>query len=985
MKELFDKFLMYFCFAGIGAIAVVAFVRVTLPAAVREARSAARKAKKSGPAVIIPVLCVAGLIVYGSTKNNSPTNDSPAQQQMASQSSIRGELQVEKIVADALGARPLQSAGVASTQSLELNEAQPTNSLVRVEKWWRRGAYNDGQILTFDQDWCFPYGTNHLMSVEVWASGAVYASMKAPSPIAELLTKLSLAPHDTEVFMGRTTNNTYRIEWHHGHPNRDASQIADASIELFRNGNVVVTEDGMQTEIPYDIPFEHDGFGQDDDWVRANFTNAEEIISIGYASWVDQQVGVGQLNGLYKFSAVVTSNPPECLNLRVGDCNVAVTNVGEYVFLLGKGFRYDIDVYPRTFTNINFSATDDLGSSRLSRLAVHPSVNNGHWTEDQGSVEIVVSNPMVPLAPSMSFVLWRPTLFVSPQNWQPSELNDEETFTAVLTDVPWFATPSYHWNTADSSVVSVDSPHSESTRMICHFPNANDSRPSLSLEVCLAGCTLDSYYAFDHNGDGNGGVSLTFSIPEVLFVNNDDDNDDGNADDASSVDTGDDDVGYGRLLFHAPYPTNGTIVVESISGYDMGFSDHGLLFSDRACTQEIEEGSEFRINDATSFAMPMYFNAATVSTSYPGVQIKARWRPAQGSDVVASGYTTVVMPIVEPICNEATNIVVNGVSRNLVINPCGVGIGKEAYFKIKVQPEAFPDEKITWEAAGGIEFVGGNTGRAVKVRGLATGSTHLKIKMRDSDFDNPEFPLYVTSCTNIPIHVVVVNDEHSAPLNPDVSAMISVANDIYEQIGVSFYLGSMCVTNIPAAFQITEEDANNGMWCHDRLTSLLSNTNGIECYFVDDMVDENRNTLFVNGMTSSSGIVLVRSAPNTTMAHEIGHLCGSRDIYTTDRQGGMNLLRDKVCWSYSSEDWNGGCLGHGSAGARYYSYGMGMTEIVSRMLMNGRASGNGVDRHYDMTLGWVYGIRKYGSNGYRKDDVPVGFKSGGGFNIPHCE
>ena len=30
MKELFDKFLMYFCFAGIGSIAVVAFVRVTL-------------------------------------------------------------------------------------------------------------------------------------------------------------------------------------------------------------------------------------------------------------------------------------------------------------------------------------------------------------------------------------------------------------------------------------------------------------------------------------------------------------------------------------------------------------------------------------------------------------------------------------------------------------------------------------------------------------------------------------------------------------------------------------------------------------------------------------------------------------------------------------------------------------------------------------------------------------------------------------------
>ena len=144
MKELIDKFLMWFCFAGIGTIAAFTFVRVTLPMAATKARSAARKAKKAGPVVIIPILCVAGMILYGSTKSNSPTNDSPAQQQMASQSLIRGELQVEKIVADVLGARPLQSAGVASTQSLELNEAQPTNSLVRVEKWWRRGAYNDG-------------------------------------------------------------------------------------------------------------------------------------------------------------------------------------------------------------------------------------------------------------------------------------------------------------------------------------------------------------------------------------------------------------------------------------------------------------------------------------------------------------------------------------------------------------------------------------------------------------------------------------------------------------------------------------------------------------------------------------------------------------------------------------------------------------------------------------------------------------------------
>ena len=97
----------------------------------------------------------------------------------------------------------------------------------------------------------FPFSILHLQ-------GAVYPSMKNPTPIASLVTKLSLAPHDTEVFMGRTTNNTYRIEWHNGHPNRNLNQTADASIELFRNGNAVVTENGVETLIPYDIPFDYD-------------------------------------------------------------------------------------------------------------------------------------------------------------------------------------------------------------------------------------------------------------------------------------------------------------------------------------------------------------------------------------------------------------------------------------------------------------------------------------------------------------------------------------------------------------------------------------------------------------------------------------------------------------------------------------------------------------------------------------------------------
>lgn len=86
---------------------------------------------------------------------------------------------------------------------------------------------------------------------------------------------------------------------------------------------------------------------------------------------------------------------------------------------------------------------------------------------------------------------------------------------------------------------------------------------------------------------------------------------------------------------------------------------------------------------------------------------------------------------------------------------------------------------------------------------------------------------------------------------------------------------------------------------------------------------------------------------------------------------------------YSSEDWNGGFLGHGSAGARYYQYGVGMREIISRMLMNGRRGAG--DNHNDMTLGWIYGIRINADDQYLKEDVNVGFKGNAGFKIPRCE
>ncbi len=103
-------------------------------------------------------------------------------------------------------------------------------------------------------------------------------------------------------------SNSYRVVWADTAISRDTNNLVTASIELFRNGDVSMSTNGVAAHLPRVLPFEHDGYGQDDAWVAANFTNATEILAIGYPQWVDSQVGTGLTNGLYKLTVAVAGH-----------------------------------------------------------------------------------------------------------------------------------------------------------------------------------------------------------------------------------------------------------------------------------------------------------------------------------------------------------------------------------------------------------------------------------------------------------------------------------------------------------------------------------------------------------------------------------------------------------------------------------------------------------------------------------------------------
>ena len=867
------------------------------------------------------------------------------------------------------------------TRSAPAASAQRRFAVRKAANWKVRGAWKDSFWLPFEDGWVFPWGTNHLDGVEVISQGETWATPFGDA-VASLGVPVEIARGLTTFGYEFTPSNTYRFVWTDAAINRDTNNLVFAALELFRNGNVSVTTNGVAVYLQRVLPFAHNGFGQDDEWVTANFTNATEILAVGYPRWVDAQIGTGLTNGLYKLTVSVADDPPETTQISVGEYSIAVTNAGEYVFLLGKCIDYPISVFPDTATNFTYAAVDDIAPQQTLRGMA--GVNDGRWTTDEGELELVVPYGVVFPVVHAAHVRWRSKLCVTPANWQPSAFSSTETFSAVVSEIPWWIVPSYRWNTSDPDVVSISTPNSPVTQMTCHYPAADVTRASLSLEVSAGDCSLRSYYVYDPEGeDGSQGVNLTMSAPDVLFVNDDDD-DGQNGIDALSPFAGDDDIIEGSILFHSPIPTNGTIEVEGIYGYDEGFGERPLLYSDMSCTDSIEAGHTYHLLRTTEWSQSLYFNPATVSTSHPGVQVKVRWRPESGSEVTASKRLTIASPVVEPVCKATTNVVEEGVEHTYTVNPSGVAVGREAYFRVDVAPASFPDSEIVWVKSPGLDFVGPGKGRSVTVRGVSAGDATLSVKVGDCLSSVPKFRVHVVENATVDMRVWIIENGplHSRPIQPDaVRQMVKDVNDIYAQVGVTLNLVEpIVVTNIPAAYDVFYSTPSNStdVWTYWDVVDLHSDTQGLECYFVNSFSDS-ADTLAAN---SSWGLIATREADAITLAHEIGHAFGMHDIYVDNNQARsageprMSLRSsDYASADRMPIDWNGGCCGEGASGARYYRAGTRMSDIVPRMLMHGVHAKSA--SHTDITSGFVYGVHYTNTTGsvrfWDKGNVPVGF------------
>ena len=159
-----------------------------------------------------------------------------------------------------------------------MNLAQPQTTFAerKTANWNIRGAWKDSLWLDFEDGWVFPWGTNHLSGVEVVSFGQVWAAPFDTNAIASAGAPFEIVPGLTTFTYEFTPSNSYCFVWTDAAINRDTNNLVSAALELFRNGDVSVTTNGIATLLPRTLPFPHRGFGQDDEWVEANFTNATE-------------------------------------------------------------------------------------------------------------------------------------------------------------------------------------------------------------------------------------------------------------------------------------------------------------------------------------------------------------------------------------------------------------------------------------------------------------------------------------------------------------------------------------------------------------------------------------------------------------------------------------------------------------------------------------------------------------------------------------
>ena len=381
--ELLRQCVAYFSFA-VASIFVLSLVGFLLRRQLRMLFDRWRALGRLGQCVTL--VFVSGFVLYGGSKHLPPTQTNDSQN--ADEPLLAVLPPWDSPLVDAAACRvtscdeitrgaPVTRQAVASTAGETSDVATfRQTSQPELSRWAARGAWVDWQRIEFPDGFAFPIGTNQITEVTLMSYGALIpassfqllASRSEPpiqssttdiqtllhSNILTLPCRVSLEPGESSIHYGLTPSNSFLIAWENVCVERSSTNRVDASIELFRNGDTLVTIQPLSQPSqpslffsPAALPEGWVGEGQDAAWASTAFpSNATDIAAMGYENWLADYVGINEANGRYQVKISVMTLPDGPCYLVCGPYKTVITAPGVYCFPLEVFETYHVRTYP---------------------------------------------------------------------------------------------------------------------------------------------------------------------------------------------------------------------------------------------------------------------------------------------------------------------------------------------------------------------------------------------------------------------------------------------------------------------------------------------------------------------------------------------------------------------------------------------------------------------------------------------------------------
>ena len=114
-------------------------------------------------------------------------------------------------------------------------------------------------------------------------------------------------------------------------------------------------------------------------------------------------------------------------------------------------------------------------------------------------------------------------------------------------------------------------------------------------------------------------------------------------------------------------------------------------------------------------------------------------------------------------------------------------------------------------------------GATVCVRGVSEGDVNLEIDIGGCAAAKPTFPVKVVENVSVKLSVCILSDGNG-PIRTEseIREMLPEVNDIFEQVGMTFYIDSVVVTNVDEACQpVFDGDAIDQHLSFDDVANIL--------------------------------------------------------------------------------------------------------------------------------------------------------------------